>query len=41
MDQRSHLIRQDSGRLLKESDLTPDGSPDNFIVWDSNRQALP
>ncbi len=30
----AHLIREDNGRLLRESDLYEDGSPDNYIVWD-------
>ena len=29
-----HLIRIDTGRLLRESDLTLEGSADNFVVWD-------
>jgi anaerobic selenocysteine-containing dehydrogenase len=33
-----HLIRQDTGVLLRESDLDSDGSPDHFIVWDANRK---
>jgi anaerobic selenocysteine-containing dehydrogenase len=32
-----HLIRVDTGRLLRENDLKEDGSPDNFIVWDEVR----
>lgn len=34
----SHLIRVDTGRLLRESDLKEDGSPDNFIVWDETNK---
>jgi anaerobic selenocysteine-containing dehydrogenase len=34
----SHLIRMDTGRLLRECDLTPKGSPDNFVAWDQARQ---
>ena len=30
------LLRCDSGKLLRESDLRKDGSPDNFVAWDSN-----
>lgn len=30
----SHLIRKDTGRLLKESEVDPRGSEENFIVWD-------
>jgi anaerobic selenocysteine-containing dehydrogenase len=30
-----HLIRGDSGRLLRESDLIKGGSPANFVVWDT------
>jgi anaerobic selenocysteine-containing dehydrogenase len=33
-----HLIRTDTGRLLRECDLTPEGSADNFVVWDQARQ---
>jgi anaerobic selenocysteine-containing dehydrogenase len=33
-----HLIRTDTGRLLRECDLTSEGSPDNFVVWDQSRQ---
>ena len=29
-----HLIREDTGRLLRESDLIKGGSRDNFVVWD-------
>jgi anaerobic selenocysteine-containing dehydrogenase len=28
------LIRNDTGKLLRESDANKEGSPDNFIVWD-------
>jgi len=31
------LLRGDTGKLLRESDLTKDGSSDNFIVWDTER----
>jgi anaerobic selenocysteine-containing dehydrogenase len=30
----SHLIRKDTGKLLRESDLARDGSFNNFAVWD-------
>jgi anaerobic selenocysteine-containing dehydrogenase len=30
-----HLIRKDTGKLLRESDITPGGSRDNFVVWDT------
>ena len=30
-----HLIRCDTGKLLRESDLLDTGSQDNFVVWDS------
>lgn len=29
-----HLIRKDTGKLLRESDLMPNGSSDNFAAWD-------
>ena len=29
-----HMIRTDTGKLLRESDLTSEGSGDNFVVWD-------
>ncbi len=29
-----HLIRSDSGKLLRESELMKDGSSANFVVWD-------
>ncbi len=28
-----HLIRQDTGKLLRENDLKANGSRDNFVVW--------
>jgi anaerobic selenocysteine-containing dehydrogenase len=31
----AHLIRGDSGKLLRESDLIKGGSPDNFVAWDT------
>ncbi|MEM3004774.1 MAG: molybdopterin-dependent oxidoreductase, partial [Candidatus Bathyarchaeia archaeon] len=30
-----HLIRCDTGKLLRESDLVDEGSFSNFVVWDS------
>jgi len=30
----THLIRKDTGTLLRERDLTKGGSPDNFVAWD-------
>jgi anaerobic selenocysteine-containing dehydrogenase len=35
-----HLIRTDTGKLLRESDLTAEGSTDNFAVWDRAGQRL-
>ena len=29
-----HLIRMDTGKLIRESDLDPDGAAENFTVWD-------
>ncbi len=36
------LIRTDTGKLLRESDLAKDGNPENFVVWDAqqNRPAV-
>jgi anaerobic selenocysteine-containing dehydrogenase len=35
------LIRSDSGKLLRESDISQDGDPANFIVWDAqNKQPV-
>ncbi|HEY95018.1 MAG TPA: molybdopterin-dependent oxidoreductase [Dehalococcoidia bacterium] len=31
-----HLVRKDTGKLLRESDITKGGSLDNFVVWDKN-----
>ncbi len=31
----AHLVRLDSGKLLRESDISAGGSRDNFIVWDA------
>jgi len=30
----AHLVRKDTGKLLRESDLDPDGSDRNFVAWD-------
>ena len=30
----SHLIRKDTGKLLRGNDLTSEGSANNFVVWD-------
>ncbi len=35
----NHLLRQDTGRLLREIHLDERGSEDNFVVWDENRNA--
>jgi len=35
----THLIRGDTGKLLRESDLSDAGSADNFVVWDTTRGA--
>ncbi|MEJ2109323.1 MAG: molybdopterin-dependent oxidoreductase [Acidobacteriota bacterium] len=32
------LLRKDTGRLLRESDLNPNGSKDNFVVWDARKK---
>jgi len=34
-----HLIRRDTGRLLRVSDVTAEGSADDFVVWDASRGA--
>jgi anaerobic selenocysteine-containing dehydrogenase len=37
----AHLIRQDTGRLLRESDIIEQGSKDHFVVWDKKgKQAV-
>lgn len=28
------LVRTDNGELLRESDISPEGSPENYVVWD-------
>ncbi|MBA7638932.1 Periplasmic nitrate reductase [subsurface metagenome] len=33
----THLIRSDTGKLLRESDLVAGGSAGNFVVWDTER----
>jgi anaerobic selenocysteine-containing dehydrogenase len=30
-----HLIRKDTGKLLRESDLSAEGAKANFVVWDT------
>jgi anaerobic selenocysteine-containing dehydrogenase len=30
----AHLVRTDTGRLLRETDLKENGKADNFVVWD-------
>jgi anaerobic selenocysteine-containing dehydrogenase len=32
----AHLVRSDSGKLLRESDLIKGGSSDNFVAWDES-----
>jgi anaerobic selenocysteine-containing dehydrogenase len=32
----AHLIRKDTGKLLRESDLLRGGSRENYVVWDLN-----
>lgn len=34
-----HLVRKDTGALLRESDVVKDGSPGNFAVWDEKKKA--
>ncbi|UCC16102.1 MAG: molybdopterin-dependent oxidoreductase, partial [Dehalococcoidales bacterium] len=31
-----HLVRKDTGKLLRQCDITTGGSTDNFVVWDKN-----
>jgi anaerobic selenocysteine-containing dehydrogenase len=31
------LIRNDTGKLLRESDISKEGNPDNFLVWDADQ----
>jgi anaerobic selenocysteine-containing dehydrogenase len=31
-----HLLRQDNGKLLRESAIKPNGNPDNFVAWDQS-----
>jgi anaerobic selenocysteine-containing dehydrogenase len=35
----SVLVREDNGRLLTESDLTANGSPQRFVAWDEITEA--
>ncbi len=30
------LVRSDTGKLLREKDILPDASPDNFVVWNAD-----
>lgn len=32
-----HLIREDTGRLLRESDISEEGDPSNFVAWVKDR----
>ncbi len=34
----AHLIREDTRKLLRESDIIEQGSKDNFVVWDEKRK---
>ena len=34
-----HLIRTDTGKILRESELTAGGDPGSFVVWDERRNA--
>ena len=36
----AHLVRTDSGKLLRESDIASNGSPDDFVAWDSSRDGV-
>ncbi len=36
----AHLVRSDNGKLLRESDVSSSGSPDNFVAWDSSGKGL-
>jgi anaerobic selenocysteine-containing dehydrogenase len=33
------LVRDDTGRFLRESDCVPEGSPEKYVGWDERRQA--
>jgi anaerobic selenocysteine-containing dehydrogenase len=33
-----HLVRRDTGKLLRESDLVHGGSQSNFVVWDAKNE---
>jgi anaerobic selenocysteine-containing dehydrogenase len=39
MTNAPHLIRKDTGKLLREVDLNAAGSADNFVVWDLSKAA--
>ncbi len=34
----AHLVRKDTGKLLRESDVSVEGSSANYVVWDSKRE---
>ena len=34
----THLVRSDTGKLLRESDLVDGGSMDNYVAWDTARE---
>lgn len=36
----SHLIRKDTGKLIRENDISSDGSIDNFIAWDTDNGGI-
>lgn len=36
----AHLIREDTGKLLREADLYEGGSEGNFAVWDKGREKV-
>jgi len=33
----AHLVREDTGKLFRESDLSGEGSKENFVVWDGKK----
>ncbi len=33
----THLVRRDQHRLIRESDLYPEGKKENFLIWDKGR----
>jgi len=34
----AHLIRKDTNKLLRESDIIPEGKNDNFVAWDEKEK---